>query len=72
MWLQTGLARSNSRWLSQFAALTMGGPLPQVAYAMRAPSCAVHSRICCLHFGAVADMSLPAAMNEARVSLRTA
>src|SRR5437762_13224820 len=35
---QTGLSSSYSRWVSQFAALTTTGPVPDSAHASRIPS----------------------------------
>src|SRR5215207_5881213 len=43
---QTGLSQSYSRWVSQFATLTSGGPLPWRAHASLSPSVAVQKRIC--------------------------
>src|SRR5829696_2476156 len=42
----TGLSQSYSRWVSQLATLTSGGPLPWRAHARLSPSVAVQKRIC--------------------------
>src|SRR5512134_161156 len=42
-----GLRQSYSRWFSQLAVLTSGGPSPTDAYAIRTPSEAVQKRISC-------------------------
>src|SRR6185436_16238303 len=46
-WRHTGLCQSNSRCDSQFADLTSGAPLPEVATARRTPSTDLMNRIVC-------------------------
>ena len=52
---QTGLPQSSSRWVSQVAVRTSGGPLPWLAYAMRVPSADVQNRTVCLTGHSKAD-----------------
>ena len=43
---QTGLSQSCWRWLSQQVETSIGGPVPETAYAIRTPSGASQNRIC--------------------------